>query len=110
MIKNIAALLLCVTAAAAQTPTTVRLALSPRSSVPRAEIVKAIEERCDGATLVNDAASADYILEATDSGSNAAHHYKLALSDHKRQIFQVDGASQVPSAMTNICGFLHVRK
>jgi hypothetical protein len=110
MIRTLAALLLCAVATAAQTPATVKIALSAHSTVPKAEIAKALDDKCSGAVIVADAAQADYILESTDSGTSSAHRYKLALSDHKRQVFQVDGASDVGHAMVNICGFLHIRK
>jgi hypothetical protein len=108
--RTVAVFLLCATATAAQTPATVKIALSPKSTVAKTEVAKALDEKCDGAVLVADAAQADYILEVTDSGTTSAHLYKLALSDHKRQVFQVDKASTVASAMVNICGFLHIRK
>jgi hypothetical protein len=55
----------------AQAPATLKIALAPRSNVPRADIDRAIDDRCSGATLIADAASADYILEATDNGASA---------------------------------------
>jgi len=110
MMRTLAVLCLCAAATSAQTPATVKIALSPKSTVAKADIQKAMNEKCDGAVLVGDAAQADYVLEATDSGTASAHHYKLALSDHKHQVFQVDGASDVGHAMVNICGFLQIRK
>jgi hypothetical protein len=110
MMRTIAVLLLCAVTTVAQAPATVKIALSPKSTVPKAEVAKALDEKCDGAVLVTDAAQANYILEATDAGTSSAHQYKLALSDHNRQVFQVDKASSVASAMVNICGFLHIRK
>lgn len=110
MMKTLAVFLLCAIAASAQTPATVKMALSPKSTVAKAEVAKALDEKCEGAVLVADAAQADYILEATYAGTSSAHQYKLALSDHKHQVFQVDKASTVGSAMVNICGFLHIRK
>jgi hypothetical protein len=100
MMKTIAALLLCVTAAIAQTPATVKIALAPHSNVPRAEVDRAIDARCSGAIIVADATSADYILDATDNGASAAHHYNFALSDHKRQVFLVE-TSEVARGITN---------
>lgn len=110
MTKTLAVFLLCAIATAAQTPKAVKIALSPKSTVSKADVAKALDEKCDGAVIVGDAAQADYILETTDAGTSSAHQYKLVLSDHKHQVFQVDKASTVASAMVNICGFLHIRK
>ena len=45
----------------------VRIALSPRSTVPMSVVARGMDKKCSGIILTTDASKADYLLEASET-------------------------------------------
>jgi len=88
----------------------VRIALSPRSTVPMAVVAHGTDKKCSGIVLTTDSSKADYILEASETvdmrnGTDYGRIEYTLLAPSGDVLFHTS-TRRYDNAMKDVCKFL----
>jgi len=102
----------CSTTLAAQGSPT-RIALTPSSNVPSAQIVKHLRSSCPDVVLTTDLAKADYTLEASESKNAAgtrAFDFQFTLFNKDGDAVYTTSPRRITNAVKDVCTFIEAEK
>lgn len=84
-----------------------RIALTGKSDVPTAEILKGVQKECPNVSITNDASKSDYTLEAIKktefSQGTQYDRFDLTLFDHDGNAVYSTSARHVGNAVKDVC-------
>ena len=88
----------------------VRIALSPRSTVPMSVVARGMDKKCSGIILTTDASKADYLLEASETvdmrnGTDYGRIEYALLSPSGDVLFHTS-TRRYDNAMKDVCKFI----
>ncbi|HEV2617818.1 MAG TPA: hypothetical protein VGU63_14545 [Candidatus Acidoferrales bacterium] len=87
-------------------PKTVKLVLSPASTIPTADILKNLHVKCPNVSITLDSTKSDYMLEAGGWPGN----YKFALFKPGGQAVFGTTTHMLSNAVKDVCGFIKKQK
>src|SRR5437879_9254042 len=96
-------LLLAVSAGIGAEPKPVKLVLSPASTVPRADIMKHIVDKCPNVSFVLDSRKSDFMLEAWGWSGN----YKFTVFQKGGQAVYSTSTVLLSNAVKDVCKFVN---
>ena len=91
---------------AKEQPKSVTLVLSPASTVPTADILKNLHERCPNVSITLDSKKSDFMLEA----GGWSGHYKFTLYKHGGDAVFGTSTVLLSNAVKDVCGYIKTQK
>ncbi len=91
---------------AKEQPKSVMLVLSPASTVPTADILKNLHEKCPNVSITLDSKKSDYMLEA----GGWSGHYKFTLFKHGGDAVYGTSTVLLSNAVKDVCGYIKAQK
>jgi hypothetical protein len=84
-----------------------RIAMTEKSDVSTADILKGLQKNCSNVTITNDETKSDYTLEAIKktkfAGGNESDHFDLTLCDHEGNAIYSTSTRRVSNAVKDVC-------
>ena len=80
----------------------IRFFLSPRSTVPSADVLRNLNEKCPGATIVLDPKKSDYMLEAFGWSGN----YKFTLYRKGGEAVYSTQTAMLSNSVKDVCKYI----
>lgn len=87
----------------------VRVLLTPSSTVSSGEILKSMDKKCAGTTLTMNAEKADFLLEAIATPT-ARKNYQLTLFSKDGDVLFHSGTLTLGAAVKDVCQAIHGKK
>ena len=91
---------------AKEQPKPVKLVLSPATTVPTADILKNLHEKCPNVAITLDSKKSDYMLEA----GGWSGHYKFTLFKHGGDAVYGTSTVMLSNAVKDVCHFIDTQK
>ena len=83
-----------------------KIFMSPRSTVPTADMVKNITEKCPNATLTLQSKESDYMLEA----GGWSGHYRFTLFKKGGEAVYATQTAMLSNAVKDVCKYMNAQK
>lgn len=84
-----------------------RIAITDKSDVPTAEILKGLQKECPNVSITNDVTKSDYTLEASKKAKvvkgSESDHFDLTLFDHDGNAIYSTSTRHVNNAVKDVC-------
>ena len=87
-------------------PAPVKVVMSPASTVPKADLLKHLGDKCPNVSLVLDSTKSDYMLEATWW----AGEYKFTLYKKGGDAVYATSTHMLSNAVKDVCHYVNAQK
>jgi hypothetical protein len=111
MLKSFACIVLLSAIPVLAQDTPKRIALTEKSDVPTADILKGLQKECPNVSITNDVTKSDYTLEAIKktrlADGTEYDHFALTLFDRDGKAVYSTSTRRVGNAVKDVCTFIH---